>query len=647
MHSNVFCTFTLLASCVLLLAGASIETLMHEVKYDVQLSVDVPAPVVAEDMSSTVEMYSKYGQKFTCQLPLVKDTNVNAVTPQINNSYVASLPSKLDGSDCLQLNKGWWTYELCYKRHILQFREENKQRISEILLGRFDSETDWDVPDRNLTEDNPFFHSQHYVNGSICDITFKQRRVEVRYSCGEDDSFGINNVEEVETCVYRMDVSAPTLCSHPSFVAHVPLRVEPILCVPVVLPIDVAGGKNVFGAQPVDSEKLQQHTLSSDADTRHPRSSRPLTLFNIYKNMRLRRRTKGRHVIKRHLRKFFRTLTDPVQADVKSGLPVAFADYTRVNRFRPVSFAVALEESELKLWTDELIRCRLMLSLYSYESFLQESPEAQAFSPNSLAVINSLGSLVYALAKAKLTRFTYTEEPTVNYPYERFAAVTEVYLKICKELVENQADVELGNSASEVLLTLYSQYNNSNPLEYVDLHGISPNNDKLVRIRPREFVRTSSALNITPAGAAKLYFALKTLEHRLRYLKLIQKNMERTATVSAAETELESTIQQFLTDTKFKVLMVRGIDKRDVTGTDETTTDSHSPILSIIKSVLKKVSPEGSRDVDVYETGNSAGVSTFLIVSSEEKGKEERRMTKLEKTYRFTAPSSNKKLTEG
>ncbi|KAF5401765.1 hypothetical protein PHET_04792 [Paragonimus heterotremus] len=643
MHPNFHCTFTILASCALLLASASIETLINEVKYDVQLSVDVPAPAIAEDMSSTVEMYSKYGQKFTCQLPLVKDTNVNTVPPLINNSYIASLLSKLDGSDCLQLNRGWWTYELCYKRHILQYREENNQRISEILLGRFDSETNWDVPDGNLTENKPFFHSQHYINGSICDITFKQRRVEVRYSCGEDDSFGISNVEEVETCVYRMDVSAPTLCSHPSFVAHVPLRVEPILCVPVVLPIDVAG------AQPVDSEKHQQHMLSSDTDTRRPRSTRPLTLSNIYRNMRVRRRAKGRRVIKRHLREFFRILTAPVPADVKSGLPIAFADYARVNRFRSVSFTVALEESELKLWTNELIRCRLMLSLYSYESFLQESPEAEAFSPKSLAIINSLGSLVYALAKAKLTRFTYPEELTVNYPYERFAAVTEVYLKICKELVENQADVELGDLASEVLLTLYSEYDNSDPMEYVDLHGINPNSDKIIRIRPREFVRTSSALNVTPTGAAKFHFALKTLEHRLRYLKLIQKNMERTATVSAAETELESTIQQFLADTKFKVLMVRGIDKRDVAGTetDETTTDSHSPILSIIKSVLKKVSPEGSRDVDVYETGSSAGVSTFLIVSSEEKGKEERRMTKLEKTYKFTAPSSKKKLVEG
>ncbi|KAF8567370.1 hypothetical protein P879_10862 [Paragonimus westermani] len=250
MYLSVLCTFTVLTSCALLLAGSSIETLMHEIKYDVQLSADVPAPVIAEDISSTVEMYSKYGQKFTCQLPLTKDININAAPPLINNSYIASLLSKLDGSDCLHLcwlqHRGWWTYELCYKRHILQYREENKRRISEILLGRFDSETNWDVPDRNLT-DEPFFHSEHYVNGSICDITFKQRRVEVRYSCGEDDYFGISNVEEVETCVYRMDVSAPTLCSHPSFAARVPLKVEPILCVPVVLPIDVAGSKGVFG----------------------------------------------------------------------------------------------------------------------------------------------------------------------------------------------------------------------------------------------------------------------------------------------------------------------------------------------------------------------------------------------------------------
>ncbi|KAA3679760.1 uncharacterized protein DEA37_0003852 [Paragonimus westermani] len=594
MHPSVLCTFTVLASYALLLAGSSIETLIHETKYDVQLSADVPAPVVAEDTSSIMEMYSKYGQKFTCQLPLIKDTNINAAPPLINNSYIASLFSKLEGSDCLQLT------------------------------------------------DEPFFHTQHYVNGSICDITFKQRRVEVRYSCGEDDYFGIGNVEEVETCVYRMDVSAPTLCSHPSFAARVPLRVEQILCVPVVLPVDVVG------TQSVDSEKLQQHTLSSDTDTRRPKSSRPLTLSDVYKNMRVRRRARGRRVIKRMLREFLRTITSPLLAGFKIGLPVAFANYAQANRFRPVSFAFALEESELNLWADELIRCRLMLSPYSYESFLQEGPEAQAFSPNSLAVINSLGSLVYALAKAKLTRFSYVEEPTVNYPYERFAAVAELYLKICKELVDNQADVELGNFASEVLLTLYSEYNSTDPLEYVDLYGIIPNSKKVVRIRPHDFVRTSSMLNDTPAGAAKLHFALKMFEHRLRHLRLIQKNMERTVTVSAAETELESTIQQFLTDTKFKVLMVRGINKGNVagTGTDETTADSHSPILSIIKNILKKVSPEGSRDVDVYETGNSAGVSTFLIVSSEEKGKEERRMMNLEKTYKFTAPSP-KKQTEG
>uniref|UniRef100_A0A183BFL2 Endoplasmic reticulum lectin 1 n=1 Tax=Echinostoma caproni TaxID=27848 RepID=A0A183BFL2_9TREM len=121
--------------------------------------------------------------------------------------------------------KDWWTYELCYGKKISQFHEEREERLSETVLGYYESETIW-----NETVDFVSMIFQFYTNGSVCDLTSKPRSSEVRYTCGNEHSPEIISVNELESCIYLLTVEVPSLCAHPAFVVTVPPKVEEILC---------------------------------------------------------------------------------------------------------------------------------------------------------------------------------------------------------------------------------------------------------------------------------------------------------------------------------------------------------------------------------------------------------------------------------
>ena len=51
----------------------------------------------------------------------------------------------LAGARCFYRLEDWWTYELCYEKHVRQFHKEKDVLTSEFLLGLYEgSETDTD-----------------------------------------------------------------------------------------------------------------------------------------------------------------------------------------------------------------------------------------------------------------------------------------------------------------------------------------------------------------------------------------------------------------------------------------------------------------------------------------------------------------------
>ena len=130
---------------------------------------------------------------------------------------LSQLLKPLDGA-CFIRIEGWWTYELCFGKHMRQFHTEGDQVTNDIMLGRYDAST----PVRNVdeTEDGDGVYEDiggamakviggasgslgrytvHYYNeGTPCDIGSQSTRsVEVRLYCGKEKSRTQNFIEAV------------------------------------------------------------------------------------------------------------------------------------------------------------------------------------------------------------------------------------------------------------------------------------------------------------------------------------------------------------------------------------------------------------------------------------------------------------------
>jgi len=91
---------------------------------------------------------------------------------------------------------------------------------------------------------NGAYYPQEYTKGDVCDhedVTDSaikagafgeggiERATTVRYSCG---NFVEMSVKEDSTCHYVIDISVPTLCSHPLFKAPISKK-QVVKCLPI------------------------------------------------------------------------------------------------------------------------------------------------------------------------------------------------------------------------------------------------------------------------------------------------------------------------------------------------------------------------------------------------------------------------------
>ncbi|KAI2468852.1 glucosidase II beta subunit-like protein-domain-containing protein [Annulohypoxylon bovei var. microspora] len=171
----------------------------------------------------------------------------------------------LDGN-CLYYMSGWWSYSFCYGRDVVQFhalpasvksgppvRDIN---TAEYVLGR--------VPDPHTTsrsrrgQSNPpgdKGHSaptpppntelqikgdQRYLvqkmgDGTICDLTGRERTIEIQYHCSPGSTQDrIGWIKEVTTCAYLMVVNTPRLCVDVAFQPPKEERANVISCRAIV-----------------------------------------------------------------------------------------------------------------------------------------------------------------------------------------------------------------------------------------------------------------------------------------------------------------------------------------------------------------------------------------------------------------------------
>lgn len=180
--------------------------------------------------------------------------------------------SALD-DQCLFYVAGWWSYKFCYGRDIVQFhalppgvkgdvpvRDPNSQ---EYVLGRVapsskkskkskksqesnELQTDVDGQQKPLTDDaqssappntelqvknNQRYLVQRMGAGTLCDLTGRDRTIEIQYHC-KPGSVGdrIGWIKEITTCSYLMLINTPRLCEDVAFLPPKETRAHPISC---------------------------------------------------------------------------------------------------------------------------------------------------------------------------------------------------------------------------------------------------------------------------------------------------------------------------------------------------------------------------------------------------------------------------------
>ncbi|MCP9258552.1 Inosine triphosphate pyrophosphatase [Dirofilaria immitis] len=179
------------------------------------------------DENSTI-IVSEFGQKFICSLPKIpsvktsSESKLNVTVNLISDVVAASFYVQ----NCIRRNTGWWTYELCYNKHVQQFR----------LEGYFKNNSDFNISKHN-GEELPYFE-QIYDGGTVCDVTAKLRLTRVWYMCDDMLSTSeayIADVDEPSSCEYIVKVKTGSLCKLDVFLSQSKPR-EPlsIMCRPLL-----------------------------------------------------------------------------------------------------------------------------------------------------------------------------------------------------------------------------------------------------------------------------------------------------------------------------------------------------------------------------------------------------------------------------
>eukprot|EP01060_Flectonema_neradi_P011066 TRINITY_DN18130_c0_g1_i1.p1 TRINITY_DN18130_c0_g1~~TRINITY_DN18130_c0_g1_i1.p1 ORF type:complete len:229 (+),score=24.10 TRINITY_DN18130_c0_g1_i1:62-748(+) len=119
---------------------------------------------------------------------------------------------------CVVHAEGWWTYEYCHGKHVVQYHMDTKGKVfPKYSLGTGPSNL-------SLHRDGEgVYFSSTSTEGDVCDITGLPRSTVVQYRCPTSGASTTSQelqltLKEVRTCSYLVTVSIRELCpiTHPN-----------------------------------------------------------------------------------------------------------------------------------------------------------------------------------------------------------------------------------------------------------------------------------------------------------------------------------------------------------------------------------------------------------------------------------------------
>ncbi|XP_012060048.1 PREDICTED: endoplasmic reticulum lectin 1 [Atta cephalotes] len=151
------------------------------------------------------------------------DESISAMQTDQNISpaEVSPVQNFLSGKNCLHGGNGWWKYEFCYGRSVVQYHIERDGTKTIVNLGRFDKQKhlEW-IAAHPQKKPKPLELRKHlshfYSDGSSCDKTGTSRQTEVKLKCVENHTASPSSVSlfllEPKTCEYVLGVESPLIC---------------------------------------------------------------------------------------------------------------------------------------------------------------------------------------------------------------------------------------------------------------------------------------------------------------------------------------------------------------------------------------------------------------------------------------------------
>lgn len=225
-----------------------------------------------ERPSLTYEEMILDGQRYLCQIPHVDaaDNKTNETNNTSKGDEKTELARATDRGlellnemedTCLYYISGWWSYSFCYNKQIKQFHAlpsgsgiptyppMEDPTTHSFVLGRFPRDDEEEIDhDKKTTTDLAELQTkggtrylvQRLAGGTRCDLTGRERKVEVQFHCHPQSTDRIGWIKELTTCSYLMVIYTPRLCNDVAFLPPQQEEVHVIECREVISPDDVA-----------------------------------------------------------------------------------------------------------------------------------------------------------------------------------------------------------------------------------------------------------------------------------------------------------------------------------------------------------------------------------------------------------------------
>ncbi|KAJ5372097.1 hypothetical protein N7517_004103 [Penicillium concentricum] len=230
-------------------------------------STDQPEDV--NRSSFTYEEMILEDRRLLCQIPRVTNDDHNT-TKDKEDSKAEEQKELVRATDrglellremegrCIYYFSGWWSYSFCYQKQVKQFHAlpagrgvphyppiEDTQTHS-FVLGKFIGDkgeeerqsAKTDVAELH-TKGGSRYLVQHLRGGTKCDLTGRERQVEVQFHCHPQSTDHIGWIKELTTCSYLMVIYTPRLCDDVAFLPPRQDEVNTIECREILMPDEV------------------------------------------------------------------------------------------------------------------------------------------------------------------------------------------------------------------------------------------------------------------------------------------------------------------------------------------------------------------------------------------------------------------------